>query len=57
VASRAVAGLRAITTATPSPAKCTVSTASGGACGAFWSGVIGQALGKLASASPRSAAV
>ena len=29
---------RAITTATPSPAKCTVSTASGGACGAFWSG-------------------
>ena len=49
MASRAVAASRAITTATPSPAKCTVSTASGGACGAFWSGVIGQALGS----SPR----
>jgi hypothetical protein len=49
--------VRATTTATISPAKATWSTATAEWCGAFWSGVIGQAQGRLACESARSAPV
>ena len=53
-ASRASAALRATTTATISPAKATRSAGIGECTGAFWSGVIGQALMLTPSSSPKS---